>query len=225
MSALERRVLACTVLFAGVAIGVAASIGGCGGGVVVSGSAGSSGSDGGAGSSGSGGTDVSGTGGIAGTTSQGGEGGTFVTTTTGSGACTGSVECPFNSYCNDYDDLCHLNGGGTCAPATQCSGFGPVCACDGAIYPTDCDAYKAGSDVALSGCELPPGSFFCGALVCTSGAQACVHYVGFATYDACEDFTAVCDAGQMPGCDCFPKYCECSQDAGGDFVVTCPTGD
>lgn len=229
MSAHKPKVAAVVLFLAGAAAAGIAPVAGCGGGVV-SGTAGSSGGgDGGAGSSGSpgsGGSGASAAGGVAGTTSQGGDGGSFVTSS-GPGGCASGMSCPSDKYCNDYSDTCNFDGGGTCSPMSPCGGDTPVCACDGKIYPSDCEAYKAGVDVALSGCEAPEGSFLCGVFLCTSNAQTCFHYVGFATYDACEDYPDECDPAQggTLSCDCFPDYCKCAQQPDNNFVVTCPTGD
>jgi hypothetical protein len=163
-----------------------------------------------------------------GTGGLGGAGGGSLTTGSGAGGCTGPGPCGPGFYCNDFSDGCFLSaGGGVCDDASLCSGKGPVCGCDGAVYPTDCAAFAAGMDVAAAGCVTPPGTFLCHALVCSVGVQACVHYVGFATYDACEAFTGTCDPAQggTPDCSCFPSWCKCAPDPAGNFVIECPTGD
>lgn len=197
-------------------LGGAAILASCGGNVTISGDGGTSGSttstaQGGGGASSGG----------AGATGTGASGGSVITTS--NAFCFGADECSGGQYCDDANHLCLASGEvGYCQDASFCSGNGPVCGCDGAFYESDCAAFAAGTDLALTGCEVPPGLFQCGVFFCEIGAQACFHYVGFAMYDACEPYPMGCDT---PSCACFPQECECAQDGQGNFVVKCNTGD
>lgn len=193
------------------AVALMASVIACGGNVQISGSGGAGTSTSTAGQGG--GTSTGGAG-------AGGTGGGLLTTS--NPFCSSAAECGEGQFCDDPSNLCFTGGQGVCDPVEPCANKGPVCGCDGAIHETDCAAFQAGVDVSTTGCEVPPGQFACGIFLCETGAQACFHYVGFATYDACEDYPAVCDP---PSCACFPDYCQCVEDMNDDFIVTCPTGD
>jgi hypothetical protein len=184
-------------------------------------------SSGAAGPGGAGASSASGPGTGGGGTGAAGQGGGIFTTSSGSGECKSSMECAAGSYCDDSGDGCFAGGPGLCNLILGCDKASPACACDGSIYESECAAHEAGLDLALKGCEVPAGGFFCNALVCLSGAQACIHGKGFVTYDKCEDFPAACDParGGTPACSCFQQGCECVQDPDGNFVVTCTTAD
>lgn len=220
MGLLDRSVV-CVAFFVG-ALAAVGSIGGCGGDVQV----GSGGAAAAGGTAGHGGAVTTSAGGFAGSTVTGGQGGDF-TMTTGAGGCNGTGQCPEGTYCNDFTNGCFQGGAmGTCDPVTLCNPSGLVCGCDGSIYESDCAAFKAGVDLSLSGCEAPADTFVCGALYCKSHAETCVHYVGFAMYDACEKYPPACDpAQQMLTCKCLAPTCMCMQDGDGDFTETCNTID
>lgn len=81
----------------------------------------------------------------------------------GSGqSCGGFVGdiCGDRSYCDFPDDSCGIdNGLGTCKPRPElCSPGGEsLCGCDSRQYQSECEAYRAGTDVSTS-TDCEPGS-------------------------------------------------------------------
>jgi hypothetical protein len=68
------------------------------------------------------------------------------------------LKCAESHFCDWEDDSCGGNREpGSCAPRpTDCQPGGPpVCGCDGKAYDSECEAEKAGTDVAQQGICKP----------------------------------------------------------------------
>jgi hypothetical protein len=205
--------------------------GGSGGGS--GGAGGSAGTGGVGGVGGSGGT--SGTGGTGGTGGVGGIGGSGGGTggSGGSGQTCGGLGdqmCGSAEFCNWMDNSCGAaDGTGTCQgrPGACPTVYDPVCACNGQVYPSECDANAAGFDVnSYGGCTPPAGMFGCGWGFCPHGTSYCQKVVGGAFGNpgsyTCEPLPSAC--GSNPGCACLSGVTcgsQCQQSAGGDMTVSC----
>ena len=108
--------------------------------------------------------------------------------------------------------------------------YDPVCACNGIVYPNECEAAAAGWDVADQGtCTPPAGYASCGAHYCDPTTQYCFSVWndlgdGPASY-RCVALPAVC--GGSPSCDCLrAETCGfvCAPTPGGGFMLTCYPG-
>lgn len=105
----------------------------------------------------------------------------------------------------------------------------PVCGCDGAVYPSECAAAAAGTDLNADGsCTPAAGMFACGELFCASKAQYCrvslTDAMGYADLYKCQDLPPAC--GSARSCDCVPKCgaFQCELDAAGNPTVRCHDG-
>jgi hypothetical protein len=146
--------------------------------------------------------------------------------------CNGSADCPADRYCERplFDEDCTLSG--YCEPRpTECSpSETPVCGCDGAVYPSACDAAKAGEEISASGgCPPPPNRFACGPIFCEKETTYCYGYSADTsttpiTY-SCEPLPAACtEGGATPTCACVAdKSCAvfCAESAEGDLTLVC----
>jgi hypothetical protein len=121
------------------------------------------------------------------------------------------------------------DGTGTCQPRPQACPdlYDPVCACNGQVYPSECDANMAGFDLnSYGGCPPPAGTFPCGWGFCPHGTSYCQKVVGgpFGNPGSytCQALPSSC--GANPSCACLtPVTCgsQCQQTSGGDMTVTC----
>jgi hypothetical protein len=92
--------------------------------------------------------------------------------------------CAPGEYCDFHDPSC--TGASKCAPApASCSPNGPpACGCDGTVYPSACDAQRAGMDEG-SGCAEFAGHMLCGTRFCRLGAEYCrVNVLGTGGYES-----------------------------------------
>jgi hypothetical protein len=103
----------------------------------------------------------------------------------------------------------------------------PVCACDGQVYSSPCDAAAGGQDISdLGGCAAPTGTFPCGARFCMRGTQYCERMLGGAAVNpgtyVCHALPAGC--GATPTCACLQGSAQCgncTMSAGGDLTTSC----
>jgi hypothetical protein len=119
--------------------------------------------------------------------------------------------------------------GGTCQARPQgCTAVvDRVCACDGKVYNSPCEAAAAGYDISNNGtCTPPSGMFPCGARFCMRGTQYCEQMIGGAVDNpgsyACHALPAGC--GTTPTCACLNGVAQCGMcttSASGDFTTTC----
>jgi hypothetical protein len=176
---------------------------------------------------------------------SGGSGSTSTSTgTSGTGGSSGAIcggiagmGCPPDEYCVFPDGSC--GGGdqqGTCTQKPQVCPFEAppweLCGCDGKVYGDRCSAAAAGADIALNGgCQLQPGQFACGGLVCETGNQYCQHTLSDVsgvpdTYN-CIFLPQACGAQPSPTCACLTgESCgmSCTQAPDGTITLTCPGG-
>src|SRR4051812_10463434 len=95
----------------------------------------------------------------------------------GSGATCGGLvprQCGSTEYCDYPENDCGIADQiGICKPRPQVcplSAAGapalvamPTCACNGMVYGSECDAFRAGVDLSANGgCDVPAGQFACG---------------------------------------------------------------
>ncbi len=167
--------------------------------------------------------------GAAGVTTGGGTGGGSAT------VCGGKIgkPCQSDEYCDFTSNLCGAEDGtGTCKKRPQACDdvYSPVCACDGSVHPSECDANAAGLDVSQLGtCKPPQGFFACGPKLCQSGSDYCQHTtsdVGGQPDDfACRPLPPACEA--PASCSCLanqPCGQSCKATSDGGFEVLCPGG-
>jgi hypothetical protein len=129
--------------------------------------------------------------------------------TTGCGASCNGDFCGTDQYCAYLP--CHLETGeahSECIDRPKsCESGGPqVCGNDGHVYANQCQAAKAGHDLAASDgptCAAPEGTFACGSLFCRTDSELC-----FYPFDDCDT------SAQPPEClpvltSCDPSDCKC----------------
>jgi hypothetical protein len=67
------------------------------------------------------------------------------------------IKCAADEYCDYTNNECGIaDGAGTCTrrPDACADIFKPTCACDGKVYPNECDAAVHGFDISANGrCE------------------------------------------------------------------------
>ncbi len=90
-------------------------------------------------------------------------------------------------------------------PTSCAAGGESVCACDGNVYASECDAHRAGTDVGDLGpmCAAPQGMFACGSTFCRLADQFCNEHVPIADgplSETCEPLPACHGAP----CSCVP---------------------
>jgi hypothetical protein len=139
------------------------------------------------------------------------------------------MTCTGTQFCDWSSNRCGgLDATGSCQARPQgCTTiYAPVCACDGQVYASACDANAAGQDVSDSaGCTPPAGMFGCGHMFCAHGTQYCQATIGGAaglpgSY-ACQPLPAACNG--TPSCACLTgTMCgNCVVSAGGDAMTSC----
>jgi hypothetical protein len=136
--------------------------------------------------------------------------------------------CGSGQYCNFGDRVCGAaQGSGRCAVvASGCvADSSPVCGCDGQVYDSICQANAAGFDVSTrpSDCEAPPNHVACNGLYCSTGQEACVHFVAPVDEWSCEPLPDACKSTSAY-CTCFgaSSGCSCALEAGA-FTLVCAT--
>lgn len=145
--------------------------------------------------------------------------------------CPSGESCEEGEACVAVDGLCGEGGGRVCLPADPaCEGGESVCGCDGQMYPSQCEALRAGVAVSqFGGCPGPEGTFACYDLTCDRG-QACRISandtpVGTPYYSNCVALPD--DCAQAPSCDtCYPDIdpFETCVDQPGNLILYSPGG-
>ena len=205
--------------------GGGAAGGGVGGGAVGGGSGGGGATGGGVAGGGAGGGSG---GGVAGG-GAGGGGGMVADAGSECGGFAGFT-CSTSDVCIWMDKSCGAaDGTGICQPRPQgCPDiYDPVCACDGMVYSSECDAQAAGADVSVYGnCTPPTGLFKCGWRFCQLGSTYCEAVIGGAFGNpgqyTCQPLPSSC--GNSASCACLSgvtcgAMCQGSASAG--LTVTC----
>jgi hypothetical protein len=146
----------------------------------------------------------------------------------GGATCT-PTSCGASQYCEQTFKTCGGGPGSCRARPLDCTGpEQKVCACDGQLYRSACDANAAGQDLSeAGGCIPPSGTFACGPLFCVHGAEFCLRTIGGAPmfvpgHYQCLALPAAC--GATPACDCLAGASSCPMCAvstGGDLTSTC----
>ncbi|HEV8321247.1 MAG TPA: hypothetical protein VG389_06490 [Myxococcota bacterium] len=149
----------------------------------------------------------------------------------GAGVPCGALTCAADEWCDfDGNDCAKSVGGGDPAcvtrPATCAPDDLPVCGCDGIVYPNQCEATRAGTDVSEGGgCAAPAGTYACGLRFCADGTTYCQEQESDTpeTYFTCVDLPAGC--GAAPDCACLAaETCPSgSSDSGVPASGTCAT--
>lgn len=131
------------------------------------------------------------------------------------GSCAGSGQtcgqrnpCPSSEYCHYSNNSCGAQGAtGTCKtrPLTCGGTSSKVCGCDGNTYPSDCDARRAGVDVAHSG-------------KCSTSTTQCSPSKKCPTGQYCDYPNNTCGQSGQKG-TCKPKPTSCP--IGGNKVCGC----
>jgi hypothetical protein len=158
---------------------------------------------------------------------DGADGAGSAATAQGYGACMTHDECQQGTLCGFARGTCGAQGG-QCAPVvgaaadglgSSCDGSIPVCGCDGATYPNECEAWRFGVSVDFDGsCDgtVPPttqpdpepepepgscGGVFCGGTeFCDFGDGSCGD-LGPAG-GLCRSPNAACTAPMATVCGC-----------------------
>lgn len=162
-------------------------------------------------------------GGASGTSgSAGAQGGSGMGGSSASGAeCDAERPCPPGFYCSDLLQECGSHFSWCAAVPTNCApAANSVCGCDGQLYDSKCAVHQAGLDVsgARARCEVPEGSYACGARLCRDD-EACLNFYGDTEEDPgfqlCEPIPDEC--GAVPTCDCMAPcdvQISCSESSG-----------
>jgi Mg-chelatase subunit ChlD len=145
--------------------------------------------------------------------------------------CAPTMPCASTSLCRTADHACGGRALGTCVPRqTGCAPGPAACGCDGHIYPSECDANRAGVDVALEGCPSPPADrFACGPYFCRRADEICKRALDLEKTVAQSTYACVSASGCTTGCGCGlcgsctrPSCAEtCTNDGSGGRQVTC----
>lgn len=139
--------------------------------------------------------------------------------------------CEDNEFCDFPDDICGAaDGTGVCRPRPgDCPDiYMPVCACNGEVQSSACDANAVGFDVnRLGGCTPPADMFACGFLFCstTQYCRVIIDDTGMPPAYECGELPSECDEGV--DCDCVAdELCGdmCEADDDDNLTVTCPGG-
>lgn len=133
--------------------------------------------------------------------------------------CTLDSDCGATEYCERTAGTCDSPGYCVSRP-TGCSWGDPVCACDGNVYMSACDANMAGVDTA-STAECA-GHYACGLFACRIDEEMCVRSRQQSVVSHCWPFS-LCN---MNDCGCVEERqelhgCACIEVAPGQFDVTC----
>jgi hypothetical protein len=140
--------------------------------------------------------------------------------------CGAAGTCTDGNYCTWHYDTC----GDWVDDFQQCSetppecgpDSRPICACDGQVYDTFCEAVKHGPVGQGGGCTTPEGWFPCGNSFCKPGEEYCRQQeIGDYIDSECIKPPAGCTS-----CDCIAPpggadACTCSV-KNGQFYVECP---
>lgn len=141
------------------------------------------------------------------------------------GSCGGTAPpCAADEYCAYPNDNCGYLSTGRCQPRpTSCEPGGPpVCACGFEIYPSACEALKAGKPLdARFTCDVPDGKFACGYELCDLATQYCSTGDAEDSVAVCLDAPAACTDGVTCECLAAQPCGEACRMLDGHPVVVC----
>lgn len=144
--------------------------------------------------------------------------------------CPSCDGCPTGSTCDFANQVCGSNDGSCATPESFCKTWakisGPVCGCDGEVYPSACAAIQAGTVLNRTGCSPPtPDLFPCGYMYCKRNSEFC--RVGFGdTDDRHYECVAVPASCSILDCACVSEDCvgtpwKCMELGNGAVQVDC----
>lgn len=176
-----------------------------------------------------------GQGGSGGAAGSGGSGGGTLGKACGGLTQEGSPTCDPDQFCDYADaDICgNTDGQGVCKlRPTSCPACAPgnkVCACNGQLFCSQCEANKVGTDVYGGSCNPAGATFACGTRVCKAASEYCEVQISdtlpLPDLYTCKPLPTACEAGTSCGClkgePCVSFSCE--QTSGG-YTLTCPGG-
>lgn len=148
--------------------------------------------------------------------------------------CSPRLPCGPDALCVAKDAACGAGPSwGRCEvkPST-CAADSPACGCDGKVYASTCAAAQGGVDrSATVGCSLvPPGTFPCGPLFCSSASEICRKVTDFTKVVAPTAWSCVappngcstgCGCDLCPACPSAKKCAEACATQGNGRVLTC----
>lgn len=146
----------------------------------------------------------------------------------------GAETCGPDEWCDWPQNGCGNSGAeqGTCVPRPEPCPEIPsprVCGCDGMMYPSACEAQRAGVDVSVDGgCPLIDDTFECGYTWCVSETEYCRQDVSDTDEpDVWSCFPLPDTCGGIPDCDgcladeiCADFFCDVNEVP----QIVCPGG-